>query len=70
MKRNDFKAFKAQVEEANEHSPIWWAGFLWINMTDKQGAEMVELLKVHPSVIRTGNNTYRTPSGFELTYNA
>lgn len=69
MKVKEFKMFMERVQEANEHDPIWWAGYLWINLTDRQGKQMIDLLKVHPSVIRTGDNSYRIPSGFELTWN-
>ena len=65
MKTGDFKRFIKQVQEANQYSPIWWAGFLWLDMTEKQSDEMIKLLRVHPSIERN-TDSFKLPSGLEL----
>ena len=45
MKTKDFKAFKEVIADADEKHPIWWAGYLWIDLTAKQGAQAYEILK-------------------------
>ena len=65
MKTCDFRRFIKQVQEANQYSPVWWAGYLWLDLTEKQSDEMTRLLRVHPSVERCADS-FRLPSGLEL----
>lgn len=44
MKRVDFGKFKEVISTARNNDPIWWAGYLWINLTEKQSNEVIEIL--------------------------
>lgn len=48
MKTSDFKRFKEIVSNAELNDPIWHAGFLWIDLTKKQGAEIISILRESP----------------------
>lgn len=65
MKRNEYKNFKSIVEQSNENDPVWYAGYLWIDLTAAQADDMKKLLKVHPSVIRTEAGL-QLPSGITI----
>lgn len=68
MKTRDYKKFWARVAEANERDEIWWNGTLWLALTEKQCKDIIALLRVHPSVIREGNNL-RLPSSITIQIN-
>lgn len=65
MTREHYKNFKQTVSTANEHDPVWYAGYAWIDLTKKQADDIVELLKVHPSVVHTENGLM-LPSGLVI----
>ena len=63
-----FKEFKNYVAEADNNDPIWWAGYEWINLTEKQGKQMADLL-VEKGMGRfdaDGNHYAEMPSGLRL----
>ena len=71
MKRTLFKGLYEKVATAGKSDPVWWAGYLWIDMTEKQTAAIYEALSVNPSVeiaidLGTGTTSYRLPSGIEM----
>ena len=69
MKNEEYKRFKETVKEADEKNPIWWAGFLWINLTKRQARDIIEILKEQPfikDVEVNGIEAYEIPSGLAI----
>lgn len=73
MKRDLFKRFKETVKQADASDPIWYMGYLWLDLTDKQAETLFrEVLSVHPHIevtidLREGVYKYRLPNGLFLT---
>lgn len=44
MDNRTFKQFCETVKEATENDPIWYAGYLWIDLTEKQVNKVFELI--------------------------
>lgn len=44
MERERFKEFKKVIATAERDHHIWWEGYLFINLTEKQNKEIVEIL--------------------------
>lgn len=65
MTKGQFKSFREIVEMANERNDIWWAGYLWLDLTERQAEEMRKLLKVHPSIVKDGEKLMM-PSGMYM----
>lgn len=65
MTNGQFKSFREIVETANEHDDIWWAGYLWLDLSKRQADEMRKLLKVHPSIVKAGEKLMM-PSGMYM----
>lgn len=71
MKREQFKGFKDMVAKADSKSDIWYAGYLWLDLTAYQTRQIAKVLAVHPDVqttlsLKDGEARYRFPSGIEI----
>ena len=44
MNVSAYKTFKQIVRTGDEKSPIWWAGYMWLNLTKRQTKEIVGIL--------------------------
>ena len=68
MKIAEFNKFKAYVETADMKDPIWWAGYLWIDLTAKQGEKMAEVLvkKGMGKFDADGKHFAEMPSGLRI----
>lgn len=64
MKRSDFGKFKEVISTAKSDDPIWWAGYLWINLTEKQSNEVIEILTSRG--FRISTNEIEIPSGIRF----
>lgn len=62
MTTKDFKAFKEVITEADKKDPIWWAGYHWINLTQKQGATAYAILEAR-GFEKNENDYVVLPSG-------
>lgn len=73
MKRDLFKRFKETVKQADANDPIWYMGYLWLDLTDKQAETLAyEVLSTHPHIevtidLHEGVYRYRLPNGLVLT---
>lgn len=70
MKKSEFDTFLEEVRRAGYHSWIWWAAYMWMNMTKRQAHIMAELLDYKPEVlkvIRNEQKIYQFSSGIEWT---
>lgn len=45
MKNSTFKLFKETIAKADTTDPIWYCGYLWIDLTQKQAIEIVSILE-------------------------
>ena len=70
MKNTVFKMFKDQVQTAPlaTNCPIWYAGYLWINLTERQAREISKILIDRGCPIYKGARGFevRVPSGFGI----
>ena len=69
MKINQFKEFNETIKTANEKDPVWYAGYLFLNLTDKQMKVTIESLKENPhcKLINTDlRKAIQTPSGLKI----
>lgn len=69
MKTKDFNAFKEVISYADEKHPIWWAGYLWIDLTEKQGTKAYSILKER-GFEQTATGHVMLPSGMGIKPNA
>lgn len=73
MKRDLFKRFKETVKQADASDPIWYMGYLWLDLTDKQFKDLAySVLSTHKDVevtidIRESKYKYRFPNGLVLS---
>lgn len=44
MERKMFKHFRERITAANFDDPVWWEGYLFINLTEKQNNEIVKTM--------------------------
>ena len=68
MKTNEFKNFINYVEECSDDDPIWWAGYMFINLTEKQSGTLIDVL-CNRFVVKTddrGRDTVMIPSGIKF----
>ena len=65
MKARDFKLFKERVAKAYNTDVIWWCGYYFMDLNDKQGLEVMEILKKNPACTVLSNGV-RIPSGLEF----
>ena len=70
MKKSSYKLFKqgVETEPLTNQAPIWYAGYLWIDLTEKQAAEIRHILIDRGCPIYKGRRGFevRTPSGFGI----
>lgn len=76
MDNRTFKQFCETVKEAIDNDPIWYAGYLWIDLTERQVNKVVELIPYGNNkckyITRTIANVIfqrdviTTPGGFKL----
>jgi len=70
MKNAEYKVFKDTVATADEKHFIWWAGYLWIDLTKRQAREVVEILKgrsfIKDTVTYNGHPALEIPSGLAI----
>lgn len=69
MKTAQFKNFYNAVMRADENHPVWWMGYLWLDLTEKQAKKICQSLAINPHVkvtvnLREGQTEYKMPSGF------
>lgn len=64
MKTAAFNNFRDYVTKADDKDPIWWAGYMWIDLTGKQCRTMYEILKLKG--MERGDKVVM-PSGLSLT---
>lgn len=76
MRKSDFSYFIEEVKNADEHNPIWYAGYLWIDLTEKQIDKVISIIKNGKTCreVTTGNAIFqrdvvKTPSGMKLFSN-
>lgn len=67
MNAREYKNFKAQVTEAKADDWVWWEGYLWISLTERQQRGIAEALQANETVTDLGNNKYKLPSGAQIT---
>lgn len=73
MKNDGFKRFCEYVKNAEENDPIWYAGYLWLELTEKQINQIVSIIRTGKMGVEftIGNilfsrNIVQTPSGMRL----
>lgn len=70
MKKSQYEHFKSEVKNAplDNTAPIWFAGYLWITLNDKQVDEITRILIDRGCPIYKGARGFevRTPAGFGL----
>ena len=70
MKTSQFKTFIKTLETADEQNDIWWAGYLWMDLTQKQIWKAEEILwsLEKSDIIKTdlANGWFIFPSGLKL----
>lgn len=73
MKQEKYKLFKEAISTAGAKDPVWWAGYLWIDLTEKQGREVFKILgnrrdNVCKTIISLRNSRIEIeiPSGIRL----
>lgn len=69
MRAREFKQFKEIISTCKDDDPIWWAGYLFIDLTEKQFRETREILRERYGVVidHMGKPAVMTPpSGFCL----
>lgn len=77
MKASDFKRLCELVKDADKKDPIWYAGYLLLDLTEKQVNKLVDVLQHNVSCINftVGDSFFRrqkikTPSGIEIFANS
>ena len=72
MKNNEYRVFKNMVAMADVEDEIWWAGYYWIDLTEKQGRDIIDLLEtksfIKPAKTPTGKDALQMPSGLMIHY--
>lgn len=65
MKAKDFNVFKERVAEADQTDVIWWCGYYFLDLTDKQAKVIMSVLKQNP-VCKVTEQGVMIPSGLEF----
>lgn len=65
MKRSDFVRFRDIVTDANNQDPIWSAGYLWLNLTERQFSEIYKILE-KKGFRKDEDNTIYLPTGLGI----
>lgn len=70
MKNAEYKAFRNTVATADEKNPIWWAGFLWIDLTKRQANDIITILErldfIKEVTLFNGKQALEIPSGLAI----
>jgi hypothetical protein len=70
MNAYSFRQFSQVIATAPESDPIWWAGWLWLDLTATQVEKAGEILRNRPFITASaeadGRKAYRLPSGLQL----
>ena len=70
MTNSEFKCFKAFVENADRNDPIWWCGFQWLALTDRQCSNISKVLEQKRFIRNVsdprGRMAHLLPSGLTL----
>lgn len=68
MNRTSFKAFKEAISTCDEDAPVWYAGYLWLDLTKRQGREVIEILinRGFPIVYGIHGKMVKIPSGLGI----
>lgn len=70
MKNTDYKRFKEMIRTTpnSDYWPIWFAGYLWLDLTKRQCAEVVDILvkRGFPVVDGCRGKMVQIPSGFGI----
>ena len=73
MTNQEYKRFKECVVKAEEKDPIWWMGYLWINLTKRQAKDIIPVLESKPYIKDTvtinGQTAVEIPSGLAIWKN-
>ena len=51
MRNRDFTSLCEYVKNADKNDPIWYAGYLWIDLTEKQIDKIVGIIKLGKKTI-------------------
>lgn len=72
MNNTEFRALLNIVALADEQSEVWWAGYLFMNMTKAQLHRLMDYLEVRPFIKRvktiTNKDALMLPSGICIEY--
>lgn len=63
MKRSEFLRFKETVMVATKDDPVWWAGYLWLNLTNRQIAAIRSILYARADDFEIDEHQITLPSG-------
>lgn len=63
MKRSDFGKFKEVIKNADNNDPIWWAGYLWLDLTENQYNKAYDIL-IDKGFPVNESGFVKMPSGF------
>lgn len=69
MNQTQFKNFKKEIQESNVNSDIYYMGFLFLQLTEKQVSTTCDIFDTLPFIkteIVNGIKKYHTPSGLVL----
>lgn len=73
MTNSEYKNFKEYVTTADEKDPVWWAGYMWINLTKRQAKDIISVLEnksfVKETTLRNGRLALEIPSGLAIWKN-
>lgn len=71
MTRQIYKAFKNTVVKADQYSDVWYAGYLWMDLTPRQAAEIDGILRTKGFLnkqIQNGSTWHVFPNGLLFRY--
>lgn len=66
MKTSIYKTFRDTVENANVYDDVWYAGYLWIDLTPRQQADIDMVLKTKgflSQVVNSHGTWHKFPNG-------
>lgn len=69
MKTNQFKVFHAEVMKADKTNDVWWAGYLWMDLTKRQAEIISDTLWIKASsCVKTDleNGWFIFPNGLKF----
>lgn len=67
MKTNQFKLFHEEVIRANKESDVWYAGYLWIDLTERQAKIISDTLWIKACIeVDLKNEWFIFPNGLKF----